>query len=329
LPSNWWEEDDRLDKSAVIINFTVPNIQSIINKQFNASSFNSKLRESPIIGSNNSLNLIADLKIPKDIEKLVLYFKVDGWGTFKEYYCKLMLLDQRNNMEKMNVVRIIQVNENMSNYYVSVVPLKLLTRNATYSRYSFVANNEMYVKNDSIAIQMVFHPISNIYKSLSFKNGVLIWQIPDYSNNRQDRIDKINKYNSVWSYSFDLYSPAFYTSEFGYKLRACLYLNGYPDYDTEYIAITIDFIEGEFDSELPKTFSYKIQATLLNQKELGIEKEFIREFQYSPPNAVDTDQIDANQKRCLFKRFVRSQPSFLKVDCLLLKVEVEIVDAKP
>jgi len=124
-------------------------------------------------------------------------------------------------------------------------------------------------------------------------------------------------------------SPAFYTSEFGYKLQAYLYLNGYDNCDTEYFAIEIDFIDGEFDSDLPKTFSYKIRAILLNQKELGIEKEFIRELQYSPPNAVSTDQIDAVQRECVFKQFVLRQPSFLKVDCLLLKVEVEIVDAKP
>ena len=151
---------------------------------------------------------------------------------------------------------------------------------------------------------------------MSFNNGVLIWQIPDYSNNRQDRIDGINKF----PFSFDLCSPAFYTSEFGYKMRALLHLHY-----TEYIVISIGFIKGEFDCDLPKIFSYKIRATLLNQKELGFEKNFIREFKYSPPNTVYTDQIYADQRECIFNQFVRFWPSFLMVDCLLFKVEVDIV----
>jgi len=192
----------------------------------------------------------------------------------------------------------------------------LLTRNASYSRESFVANNEMYVKNYSIAIKMIFHPVSYIYRSMSFTNGVLIWQVPDYLNCRQDLVDGINRYA--------LCSHAFYTSEFGYKLQAFIFLNGYPNCDTEYIAFQINFLSGEFDIELPKTFSYTIRATLLNQMDLGIKKDFIQEFQYYPPNKISTNQLDANQKICIFKEFVHRQPSFLKVDCLLLKVEVDI-----
>ena len=135
---------------------------------------------------------------------------------------------------------------------------------------------------------MISHPIFYIYKCLSFKNGLIIWQIPDYSNIRHDFIDGINKYEL-------LYSHAFYSIEFGYKLSACLHLN-----DTEYIAISIHFIQGEFDNDLPKTFSYKIRATLLNQKELGIKKDFIKEFEYSPPNKVNIDQIYAKQSECIY-----------------------------
>jgi len=230
----------------------------------------------------------------------------------------LTLLDQSTNLEKCDVLRILQVQKKNPYYRVCLFHLKLLTNQVSYSRKSFDANNEVYVKNGSITMKMVFYPITYIYKSLSFKNGVLIWQISDYLNNLQDLIDGIN--------SCGLWSHAFYTSEFGYKLRAYLYLNGYPyaNFAPEFIAIEIEFLDGEFDDELPKTFSYKIRANLLNEKELGIEKDTVQEIQYHPPNEISSDQIDAKQKSCIFKQFAQRQPSFLKVDCLLLKLEAYI-----
>ena len=48
-------------------------------------------------------------------------------------------------------------------------------------------------------------------------NGILIWKIPDYARRKREAIN---------GRTLSLYSQPFYTSKYGYKMCARIYLNG-------------------------------------------------------------------------------------------------------
>jgi len=67
-----------------VFSFTVPNIQSILKKGCDTPG--TRILKLHVIGPPNVLNFNAYLKISRDIEKFVLNFYVNKWGTFGEYY---------------------------------------------------------------------------------------------------------------------------------------------------------------------------------------------------------------------------------------------------
>ena len=87
-------------------------------------------------------------------------------------------------------------------------------------------------------------------------NGVLIWRIDNYSKRRKQAIDGM---------IISLYSQPFYTSRYGYKMCARLYLNGDGVGRSKYLSLFFVVLRGEYDELNQWPFVFKVHLSLLDQ----------------------------------------------------------------
>lgn len=88
-------------------------------------------------------------------------------------------------------------------------------------------------------------------------DGVLIWKIDNY---------KRRKHDAVTGKTPSLYSPPFYTSRFGYKMCARIYLNGDGQGKGSHISMFFVVMRSEYDALLPWPFPCKITMQLMAQE---------------------------------------------------------------
>ncbi|CAG2212657.1 TRAF3 [Mytilus edulis] len=79
-------------------------------------------------------------------------------------------------------------------------------------------------------------------------SGILMWKIRDYSRRKQEAIS---------GRTVSLYSQPFYTSRFGYKMCARLYLNGDGMGKGTHLSLFFVVMRGEYDALLPWPFQQK------------------------------------------------------------------------
>lgn len=65
----------------------------------------------------------------------------------------------------------------------------------------------------------------------------------------------------------ELVSPPWYTSQFGYKLQASLFLNGNGAGEGTHLSLYIKILPGEFDALLRWPFAHSVAFTLFDQSE--------------------------------------------------------------
>ncbi len=87
-------------------------------------------------------------------------------------------------------------------------------------------------------------------------NGVLVWKIEGFQRKRQDAINGIRT---------ALYSPYFYTSEFGYKMCAKIYMNGDGFGKGTHLSLFFVVMRGEYDALQTWPMQKKITMMLLDQ----------------------------------------------------------------
>ncbi|VDI28311.1 TNF receptor-associated factor 3 [Mytilus galloprovincialis] len=87
-------------------------------------------------------------------------------------------------------------------------------------------------------------------------SGILMWKIRDYSRRKQEAIS---------GRTVSLYSQPFYTSRFGYKMCARLYLNGDGMGKGTHLSLFFVVMRGEYDALLPWPFQQKVTLLLLDQ----------------------------------------------------------------
>jgi len=88
-------------------------------------------------------------------------------------------------------------------------------------------------------------------------DGKMIWKIDNFEKRRQD---------AIMGKSPSLYSPPFYTSRFGYKMCARIYLNGDGQGKGTHISLFFVVMKGEYDALLEWPFPCKITLKLLAQE---------------------------------------------------------------
>ena len=87
-------------------------------------------------------------------------------------------------------------------------------------------------------------------------NGVLLWKIENFKKKRQDAINGIKR---------ALYSNYFYTSEFGYKICAKIYMNGDGFGKGTHLSLFFVVMKGEYDALQTWPLQKKITMMLLDQ----------------------------------------------------------------
>jgi len=84
--------------------------------------------------------------------------------------------------------------------------------------------------------------------------GSMLWKVKNVSDHIQNAIEK--KENSI-------FSPIFFTSRYGYRLRAQLFLNGIGKHVGEFLSIFIHILPSEYDEVLKWPFNHNVTFTLL------------------------------------------------------------------
>ncbi|XP_030624580.1 TNF receptor-associated factor 2 [Chanos chanos] len=87
-------------------------------------------------------------------------------------------------------------------------------------------------------------------------DGVFIWKITDFSRRRQD---------ALAGRAPAMFSPAFYSSKYGYKMCLRLYMNGDGTGRGTHLSLFFVVMRGRFDALLKWPFSQKVTLMLLDQ----------------------------------------------------------------
>lgn len=87
-------------------------------------------------------------------------------------------------------------------------------------------------------------------------DGIFLWKIPEISRKCHD---------AVTGRVTSLYSPAFYTARYGYKVCQRVYLNGDGPGKGTHVSLFFAIMKGEYDALLPWPFKHKVTFMLLDQ----------------------------------------------------------------
>ena len=93
-------------------------------------------------------------------------------------------------------------------------------------------------------------------QEFSSYDGQLLWKISDYARKRND---------AVTGQQVSFYSPCFFTSRYGYKMCARIYLNGDGMGKGTHISIFFVVMRGKYDALLRWPFRQKVTFMLLDQ----------------------------------------------------------------
>ncbi|KAK6470866.1 TNF receptor-associated factor 2-like [Huso huso] len=88
------------------------------------------------------------------------------------------------------------------------------------------------------------------------QNGIFIWSIAQFRSLRQAAISGLRPY---------LESEAFYTSQYGYKMKLRIYLNGNEQAKGTHISLYFTLQTGDFDSLLKWPFAETVRLSILSQ----------------------------------------------------------------
>ncbi|KAK2711021.1 TNF receptor-associated factor 4-like isoform X1 [Artemia franciscana] len=151
-------------------------------------------------------------------------------------------------------------------------------------------------------------------------SGTLVWKISDYSTRLAEA--KLKE-------GFELISPPFYTSQYGYKLQASVFLNGNGSGENSHLSVYIKILPGEYDALLKWPFAHTVSFTLHDQTSnpeaaCNIVESFI------PDPTWENFQRPSREPDALgfgFPRFVSHEMlkkrHFIKDDILFLRVKVD------
>lgn len=150
-------------------------------------------------------------------------------------------------------------------------------------------------------------------------NGTLIWKIRDYARRKQE---------AVSGKTLSLYSQPFYTSYFGYKMCARVYLNGDGMGKGTHLSLFFVVMRGEYDALLPWPFRQKVTLMLMDQ---GGSRKHLGDAFKPDPNSSSFKRPSAEMNIAsgcpLFvAQSVLETGSYIKDDTIFIKVTVDTSD---
>lgn len=149
--------------------------------------------------------------------------------------------------------------------------------------------------------------------------GTLLWKISDWSMKMAEAKNKDG---------LELISPPFYTSQYGYKLQASMFLNGNGPGENTHVSVYIKVLPGEYDSLLKWPFSHSITFTLFEQGSQngqgGVAESFVPDptWENFQRPSDEPDQLGFGFPRFISHEMLNRRP-FVKDDTVFLRVKVD------
>lgn len=127
----------------------------------------------------------------------------------------------------------------------------------------------------------------------------------------------------------ELVSPPFFTSQYGYKLQASMFLNGNGPGEGTHVSVYIKVLPGGYDALLKWPFSHSITFTLLEQGvPNGGQGEIAESFVPDPSwenfqrSSLEPDPLGFGFPRFISHELLHRRP-FLKDDTVFLRVKAD------
>ncbi|XP_038642144.1 TNF receptor-associated factor 3-like isoform X2 [Scyliorhinus canicula] len=153
-------------------------------------------------------------------------------------------------------------------------------------------------------------------------NGKLVWKIRDYTRRKQE---------AVSGKTLSLYSQPFYTSSFGYKMCARVYLNGDGMGKSTHLSLFFVVMHGEYDPLLPWPFRQKVTLALLDQ---GPSKKHVTDLFKPDPDSTSFRKPHTDMNIASGCPLFVPQPvlenemhHYIKDDTIFIKVTVDVSDS--
>ncbi|CAF1020946.1 unnamed protein product [Didymodactylos carnosus] len=152
-------------------------------------------------------------------------------------------------------------------------------------------------------------------------DGTLIWRITNVSDKMADA--QSERQTSI-------YSPPFYSSSTGYKMRARLYLHGDGNARRTHMSLFFVLMKGKYDAVLKFPFNYKVTFVLYDQS--GQNRHVIDSFRPdTKSNSFQRPQSDMNIASGIPKFFPlrmiqQDDNNYVKDDTMFIKILVDFGD---
>lgn len=155
--------------------------------------------------------------------------------------------------------------------------------------------------------------------------GTLLWKVTDWAAKMAEAKTKEG---------LELVSPPFYTSQYGYKLQASMFLNGNGPGEGSHISVYIKVLPGDYDALLKWPFSHSITFTLFEQgaqsasanngSQGGIAESFVPDPSWSnfQRPSHEPDSLGFGFPRFVAHEILNRRP-FVKDDTVFLRVKVD------
>ncbi|XP_071490776.1 TNF receptor-associated factor 3-like [Diadema antillarum] len=147
-------------------------------------------------------------------------------------------------------------------------------------------------------------------------SGVFLWKIDNYSQRKREAATTNKK---------SIYSPPFFTSQYGYKLCGRVFLIGDGVGIGTHISLFLTIMRGPYDAVQPWPFKEKITFQLVNQAD-PINRSIVESFRPDPTSSSFKRPTSERNIGAGFPLFVKIQQvedlnqGFLKDDTLYLKI---------
>ncbi|XP_031434231.1 TNF receptor-associated factor 2 isoform X2 [Clupea harengus] len=149
-------------------------------------------------------------------------------------------------------------------------------------------------------------------------DGVFVWKVADFSHRRQD---------ALAGRSPALFSPAFYSSKYGYKMCLRLYLNGDGTGRGTHLSLFFVVMRGKYDALLKWPFSQKVTLMLLDQN----NREHIIDA-FRPDTSSTSFQRPISEMNiasgcplfCPLAKLASAKNSYVREDTIFIKAIVDL-----
>ena len=152
-------------------------------------------------------------------------------------------------------------------------------------------------------------------KSTTSSNGIVLWKIEGFAHKRQE---------AVSGTQVAMYSPPFYSGQFGYKMCARIYMNGDGFGKGTHISLFFVVMKGQFDALLPWPFQKKITMMLLDQNN---EEHNVDAFRSDPESSSfqrPTNNMNVASGSPLFMALADlNNRTYIKDDAMFVKLIVD------